>query len=723
MADWEDEYNVDGVAIQKPATTSAPTEWKPYRDDSQKQSVFFGVRNGTRSAASRDWQADRGDQESEYRSRRGGGEGRPFTRRTGGPGRGTFGDEKSDSSQPVTFAVENSLVGRIIGKQRDYEAQQKAKEMIEELVADGNSHNASGRPGRGTFGDEKSDSSQPVTFTVENGLVGRIIGKGGAKIRELEESTASGGPGRGTFGDEKSDSSQPLTFTVKEEPKSVNLKRALVNKGDYEGEVVLSGSSEAQQKAKEMIEELVKEEPKSVNLKRALVNKGDYEGEVVLSGSSEAQQKAKEMIEELVADGNSHNGPGRGGHFGGGYSGGGNGGGYRGKEDGGETDNSCWSAAELKSSTEAPPLPIMDWKNLRENKEKFQELKWKGVPPLKKNFYTEAESVSILSAEEVIEWRKENNNIFVDDLLEDGEKRPFPNPCRTFLEAFKLFPEIMENIDRVGFEKPTPIQTGTGKTLAYLLPGFIHMDGQVAQIQAGGPGMLVLTPTRELALQIEQECNKYSFKGYKRGQASSDQRGEERRGHRVRRLAKSYLKNPMMVYVGTLDLAAVNTVDQTVLIVHEEEKKSYLFDFIRNMLPEEKVLIFVGKKIVCDDLASDMCLQGMAVQSLHGDREQCDREEALRDFKNSTRSGASITLVTRENWRMAAELILILERAGQEEEEEEEEEEDGEEEVVVVVEEEEEDGEGEKVEGEEAEIKTLNGRSSQCPHVLLYISF
>lgn len=31
-----------------------------------------------------------------------------------------------------------------------------------------------------------------------------------------------------------------------------------------------------------------------------------------------------------------------------------------------------------------------------------------------------------------------------------------------------------------------------------------------------GPGMLVLTPTRELALQIEAECNKYSYKGYKR---------------------------------------------------------------------------------------------------------------------------------------------------------------------------------------------------------------
>lgn len=42
---------------------------------------------------------------------------------------------------------------------------------------------------------------------------------------------------------------------------------------------------------------------------------------------------------------------------------------------------------------------------------------------------------------------------------------------------------------------------------------------------------------------------------------------------------------------------AVNTVQQTVLIVREEEKKSYLFDFIRNMQPEEKVIIFVGKKL------------------------------------------------------------------------------------------------------------------------------
>lgn len=39
--------------------------------------------------------------------------------------------------------------------------------------------------------------------------------------------------------------------------------------------------------------------------------------------------------------------------------------------------------------------------------------------------------------------------------------------------------------------------------------------------QRGGPGMLVLTPTRELALQIESECNKYSYKDYKRSLRTS----------------------------------------------------------------------------------------------------------------------------------------------------------------------------------------------------------
>ncbi|XP_019743719.1 putative ATP-dependent RNA helicase DDX43 [Hippocampus comes] len=565
-----------------------------------------------------------------------------------------------------------------------------------------------GPDGRRQFGSHRSNS--PVTITVENGLVGRIIGRGGAKKRELEENSGA----------------------------------------------------------------------------RIKINDGEKEAEVLIFGPPTIKQKAKEMIEELLANENPR-------IYGRGY-------GRRGARGGNGGGGSVWSDTQLQTSEVAPTHVSIDWSNIRENIHKYEEMKWKDLPPLEKNFYTEAESVSLLTAEEVCDWRKENNNIFVDDMVDGGEKRPIPNPCRSFLEAFELYPEIMDNIHRVGFVKPTPIQsqawpvllsgedliaiaqTGTGKTLVYLLPGFIHMDGQpIPRSEREGPGMLVLTPTRELALQIEEECSKYRYKGYKsiciygggdrRGQINLVKSGVDIviatpgrlndlqmnelislhsitylvldeadrmldmgfepqimkilldiRPDRqtvmtsatwptgVRRLAKSYLKNPMMVYVGTLDLAAVDTVQQTVLVVHEEDKKSYLFGFIANLLPEDKVLIFVSKKIICDDLSSDMSLHGLAVQSLHGDREQYDREEALKDFKEghvrilvatdlasrgldvhdithvvnydfprnieeyvhrvgrtgrAGRSGAAVTLVTREDWRKAPELIPILERSGQ----------------------------------------------------------
>ena len=42
----------------------------------------------------------------------------------------------------------------------------------------------------------------------------------------------------------------------------------------------------------------------------------------------------------------------------------------------------------------------------------------------------------------------------------------------------------------------------------------------------------------------------------------------------------------------------MTSVHQSVLFVTEEDKKAYVFDFIRNMEPNDKVLIFVGKKIM-----------------------------------------------------------------------------------------------------------------------------
>ena len=51
-------------------------------------------------------------------------------------------------------------------------------------------------------------------------------------------------------------------------------------------------------------------------------------------------------------------------------------------------------------------------------------------------------------------------------------------------------------------------KTGSGKTLGYLIPGFIHLKRCCNDPQRG-PTVLVLSPTRELATQIQAEALKF----------------------------------------------------------------------------------------------------------------------------------------------------------------------------------------------------------------------
>jgi len=146
--------------------------------------------------------------------------------------------------------------------------------------------------------------------------------------------------------------------------------------------------------------------------------------------------------------------------------------------------------------------------------------------------------VADLSPTDVEDMRRENNNISVAHVFEakEGEVRPpIPNPVWRFEQCFAEYPDLLEEIQKQGFPKPSPIQsqawpillkghdmigiaqTGTGKTLAFLLPGMIHTEYQSTPRGAarGGANVLVLAPTRELALQIEMEVKKYSFRNMK----------------------------------------------------------------------------------------------------------------------------------------------------------------------------------------------------------------
>jgi ATP-dependent RNA helicase DDX46/PRP5 len=63
----------------------------------------------------------------------------------------------------------------------------------------------------------------------------------------------------------------------------------------------------------------------------------------------------------------------------------------------------------------------------------------------------------------------------------------------------------MSGRDMIGIAK-----TGSGKTLAFLLPMFRHILDQEPLEVDDGAIAIIMTPTRELAMQIAKECKKFT---------------------------------------------------------------------------------------------------------------------------------------------------------------------------------------------------------------------
>lgn len=68
----------------------------------------------------------------------------------------------------------------------------------------------------------------------------------------------------------------------------------------------------------------------------------------------------------------------------------------------------------------------------------------------------------------------------------------------------QAIPAIMSGRDIIGVAK-----TGSGKTIAFLLPMFRHIKDQRPIRTMEGPIAMIMTPTRELATQIHKECKPF----------------------------------------------------------------------------------------------------------------------------------------------------------------------------------------------------------------------
>lgn len=140
------------------------------------------------------------------------------------------------------------------------------------------------------------------------------------------------------------------------------------------------------------------------------------------------------------------------------------------------------------------------------------------LPKFEKSFYKEHEDVASRSDAEVDAFRRKHQMTIAGSNV--------PKPVETFDEAG--FPRyVMDEVKAQGFPAPTAIQsqgwpmalsgrdvvgiaeTGSGKTLTYCLPSIVHINAQPLLAPGDGPIVLVLAPTRELAVQIKQEIDKF----------------------------------------------------------------------------------------------------------------------------------------------------------------------------------------------------------------------
>jgi ATP-dependent RNA helicase DDX5/DBP2 len=116
----------------------------------------------------------------------------------------------------------------------------------------------------------------------------------------------------------------------------------------------------------------------------------------------------------------------------------------------------------------------------------------------------------------------------------------------------------------------------------------------------------------------------------------------------VRRLAEDFLRDPAHVQIGNGDCLQANPdIDQKVMIVNSQwEKQDKIGEVLATQVREgDRVLIFTSTKRMCDQLARSLESRNrIRCVSIHGDREQRERDAALAAFK----SGRSPVMVATD---------------------------------------------------------------------------
>lgn len=342
--------------------------------------------------------------------------------------------------------------------------------------------------------------------------------------------------------------------------------------------------------------------------------------------------------------------------------------------------------------------------------------------PFVKDFYIPPPEYRDLTKEQIADLRLELSGITIR-----GKDAPVPV---TKWSQCGLNATILDVITGLGYEKPTPIQaqaipavmsgrdvigvaqTGSGKTVAFLLPMFRHILNQRPLDKMEGPIALILSPTRELATQIFKDCKPFlKVLGLRAtcvygGPPIKEQIAQLKTGAEIvvctpgrmidllaansgrvlnlqrvtyivldeadrqfdmgfepqvmkiignvrpdrqtvlfsatfpkqmEALARKILKRPIEITVGNKSVVAPE-IEQFVEVIKEEEKFAHLLGLLGDLYSQEEAqddrsLVFVDRQEGADFLFDRLLKRGYVSFSLHGGKDQIDRDQVIKDFK------------------------------------------------------------------------------------------
>jgi ATP-dependent RNA helicase DDX46/PRP5 len=338
----------------------------------------------------------------------------------------------------------------------------------------------------------------------------------------------------------------------------------------------------------------------------------------------------------------------------------------------------------------------------------------------RKNFYSEPTEMADMTEEDIADIRLELDGIKVRGV-------DVPKPVIKWAQC-GLGVQTLDVIRSLGFETPTSIQsqaipaimsgrdvigvakTGSGKTIAFLLPMFRHIKDQRSLDSMDGPIALVMSPTRELATQIHRECKPFMKALNLRavcaygGAPIKDQIADLKRGAEImvctpgrmiellsansgrvtnlRRvtyvvldeadrmfdmgfepqvmkiignirpdkqtvlfsatfprnmeaLARKTLAKPIEIIVGGRSVVAPE-ITQIVEVRSENTKFVRLLELLGELYDKDedaRTLIFVDRQDSADGLLRELMRKGYPCNSIHGGKDQIDRDSTIDDFK------------------------------------------------------------------------------------------